>query len=163
MTRRRRIKLICRWAGIVILVLWGMTLVRRLVIAWECTIWGGSGSMTADVVEFDSGLIVYHDNWDINVFDGWSCGVTVDDPYQQTSSASAYLLGQYDAQPGPATPYKRMLIIPAIAPLGLSAVLIGFSFWLRYPKGHCRKCGYDLSGITDQCPECGRAVKEAQP
>ncbi len=29
----------------------------------------------------------------------------------------------------------------------------------RYPKGHCRKCGYNLTGnVSGRCPECGEAI-----
>ncbi len=35
--------------------------------------------------------------------------------------------------------------------------------WLRdrrYPPGHCRKCGYDLTGnVSGICPECGTAIR----
>ncbi|MCH7813714.1 MAG: hypothetical protein IID40_06800 [Planctomycetes bacterium] len=28
-----------------------------------------------------------------------------------------------------------------------------------YPRGHCRRCGYDLTGNeSGLCPECGKAV-----
>jgi hypothetical protein len=31
--------------------------------------------------------------------------------------------------------------------------------WRRGRKGHCRKCGYDLTGnVSGVCPECGEAV-----
>ena len=30
----------------------------------------------------------------------------------------------------------------------------------RHPPGHCRKCGYDLTGnVTGVCSECGTKVK----
>jgi hypothetical protein len=29
----------------------------------------------------------------------------------------------------------------------------------RIPPGHCRKCGYDLTGnVSGTCPECGEKV-----
>ena len=27
----------------------------------------------------------------------------------------------------------------------------------RFPRGHCRRCGYNLKGLTEaRCPECGQ-------
>ena len=32
--------------------------------------------------------------------------------------------------------------------------------WLRYPRGHCQECGYDLTGnVSGRCPECGQDIK----
>jgi hypothetical protein len=29
----------------------------------------------------------------------------------------------------------------------------------RFPRGHCRRCGYDLTGnVSGVCPECGEKV-----
>ncbi len=41
---------------------------------------------------------------------------------------------------------------------------VGYRHWFyprrrRFPPGHCRQCGYDLTGSTSgACPECGERV-----
>ena len=36
----------------------------------------------------------------------------------------------------------------------------------KFPRGHCRRCGYNLTGLTEaRCPECGagfESVREEQ-
>lgn len=53
--------------------------------------------------------------------------------------------------------------LPSYVAIPLWAIAVPFVlgavwfFWRgRRPlPGHCRKCGYDLTGITGPCPECG--------
>jgi len=34
----------------------------------------------------------------------------------------------------------------------------------RIPPGHCRNCGYDLTGnVSGVCPECGMALSSERP
>jgi hypothetical protein len=48
-------------------------------------------------------------------------------------------------------------------PLVCAGVLTAVLWWLdrrRIPPGHCRKCGYDLTGnVSGRCPECGTEVR----
>jgi hypothetical protein len=43
------------------------------------------------------------------------------------------------------------------------AVATGLLWWIdrrRIPSGHCRRCGYNLTGnISGRCPECGTACE----
>ena len=57
----------------------------------------------------------------------------------------------------------RFVFIPLWAFFCLVGVPTAALFWRdrRRPKpGHCRKCGYDLTGnVSGVCPECGRACE----
>ena len=55
---------------------------------------------------------------------------------------------------------SSVVILPLWLFLGLAAVPTSFFWWRSRPRrGHCRKCGYDLTGnVSGRCPECGRAV-----
>ena len=51
-------------------------------------------------------------------------------------------------------------------PLWIPLLLIGAPtviLWRndrRYPPGHCRKCGYNLTGnVSGICPECGTPIQ----
>jgi hypothetical protein len=60
------------------------------------------------------------------------------------------------------------LIVPLWLPLVLVAAPTAFLWWRdrrRIPPGHCRKCGYDLTGnVSGVCPECGeKAVTPSPP
>ncbi len=48
------------------------------------------------------------------------------------------------------------LFVAALGGLALWGNLRGVLGRRRFPAGHCRKCGYDLTGnVSGRCPECG--------
>ncbi len=60
-----------------------------------------------------------------------------------------------------ATMSVRITYLPLWLPLVALAVPTAM-LWYRDrkpPKGHCQKCGYDLTGNeSGRCPECGKAI-----
>ena len=80
-----------------------------------------------------------------------------------------------------APPNRRLTWMPSRAtePLGVVRTWAGNTFlplWIlfvvvtvptfilwrrdrRHPRGHCQRCGYDLTGnVSGRCPECGEAT-----
>ena len=58
-------------------------------------------------------------------------------------------------------PPDWVLAIPLWMPLIAIAIPTAWLWWRdrRHPSGHCRKCGYDLTGnVTGVCSECGFAM-----
>lgn len=60
--------------------------------------------------------------------------------------------------------------LEVVVPLWMVAVLLAIPaalLWWRDrppPTGHCRNCGYDLTGnISGRCPECGEPTPAARP
>ena len=56
----------------------------------------------------------------------------------------------------------RNIIVPLWAPFLLMSAVTAVLFYLdhcRIPPGHCRHCGYDLTGnVSGRCSECGTVV-----
>ncbi len=56
--------------------------------------------------------------------------------------------------------------LPLWMPFLVAAVPTGWLWWCdrrRTPPGHCRKCGYDLTGnVSGVCPECGEKILPEQ-
>ncbi|MCP4250685.1 MAG: hypothetical protein GY778_26895 [bacterium] len=49
--------------------------------------------------------------------------------------------------------YLMMVAVPGVVVAALIARR------RRYPRGHCQRCGYDLTGNeSGRCPECGKLV-----
>jgi hypothetical protein len=54
------------------------------------------------------------------------------------------------------------VVVPLWIPLLIVATPTAILWWRdrrRIPPGHCRKCGYDLTGnVSGVCPECGEGI-----
>ncbi len=60
------------------------------------------------------------------------------------------------------TSNPRGVEVPGWYPLAALAVPTAALWWRdrrRHAPGHCRKCGYDLTGnVSGRCPECGTTI-----
>ena len=55
--------------------------------------------------------------------------------------------------------------LPLIYPFLAAAIptLLVWRFVPKFPRGHCRRCGYNLKGLTEaRCPECGKPFEGRQ-
>ena len=70
-----------------------------------------------------------------------------------------------EQRPGAIRPIMRVAMAPHwfLAALGGVLPALKLARLLRRPRpGHCRRCGYDLTGnISGTCPECGTPSREA--
>src|SRR5262245_24466128 len=64
-----------------------------------------------------------------------------------------------------------LFVFIPLLPISIAVSVLSAFFWWRewlrehrhFPFGHCRRCGYDLTGNTSGvCPECGTAI-DSQP
>jgi hypothetical protein len=47
-----------------------------------------------------------------------------------------------------------------VGPLVIGTAILMWVDRRRYPPGHCRRCGYDLTrNVSGVCPECGTVVR----
>lgn len=63
-----------------------------------------------------------------------------------------------------ATPFSpRVGLLGSFAALVAALTLCWWTVPPVQPLGHCRKCGYNLTGnVSGQCPECGEVGSSAQ-
>ena len=57
-------------------------------------------------------------------------------------------------------PFAHVIVLPLHLPAFLLLAMLAWLLTRKTPlPGHCRKCGYDLTGnISGRCPECATAV-----
>ena len=62
-------------------------------------------------------------------------------------------------------PLPWAVVMPLWIPFVLVAVPTAYLWWRdrrRIPPGHCRNCGYNLTGnVSGTCPECGQTILAA--
>ncbi len=89
---------------------------------------------------------------------GW--GVTLT-PRSIMPGLQGYPWLVYKAEPDSEVSW-RVVSVPLSLPLVVAAIPTAILFYRdrrRIPPGHCRKCGYNLTGnVSGRCPECGTAT-----
>jgi hypothetical protein len=79
-------------------------------------------------------------------------------PYARLDRASIVVdMSQFKLRSG----VVGMIFVPMWMPVAASSVALMVahkgSSGRKHPRtGHCRSCGYDITGITGPCPECGQ-------
>ena len=142
MRRRSRTRRVLKWAGLLVSVL--------LVVAYVVSVWA---TVLCRVGSCDFGLSTGL----LRVSSGLS--------FQSHSRLTAYLheppsiyrISELTVFSG-----ARNDIVPLWALIVLAALPTALLWWLdrrRIPPGHCRKCGYNLTGnVSGRCPECGERI-----
>jgi hypothetical protein len=161
MSRLRRIRGMLKWAGLVVSMFvatacglsmgWGIHYIR-----WDKRVFDLPPSVTLAPV-FLAGL----SNGSIRVYRNaawsqgrpeWSVSVAEGSPRWLPSSRS------YTGAQG----VQFEIEIPLWMPFSIVAIPTAFLWWRdrrRIPPGHCRKCGYNLTGnVSGVCPECGEKM-----
>ena len=73
----------------------------------------------------------------------------------QKNVAPLNWLGGFRTNPGLIEAVLLPLWIPPLA-VAIPTILV-WRFVPKFPRGHCRRCGYNLTGLTEaRCPECGQ-------
>ncbi len=155
--KSRRRRLICRWLGVVILVAWGMSYVRSFGF-----ILNPPGDPSgADRLMADYGRLYIQQNIGGSARTGFHVSVANPPGFLDKLPYMGRLETPLRGEPW------RVTVPPALTVI-VGSCLIGCSFHMpRYkrrpkwfPAGCCQKCGYDITGIDDRCPECGHTIGE---
>ena len=147
MARLRRKRWIFKWAGLF------MSLLVAIALAVS---WGRQWSYLADY-----GLLAAADNCLYLTFQrpDYSCSYCTPRDLLTLEYFTARLDTTQVWRPFMA---RRVIVMPLWMCLVLPVVPTAVLFWRdrrRIPPGHCRACGYNLTGdVSGVCPECGVMV-----
>jgi len=149
MPRRRPIRRILKWTGLVVCVLilsvWGLSL--RWALGYDGVGWSAGFSVGGSWVHIcpqspeNNWRAVTLNQW---FRDSWRWGFRL--PYYRSITSSGTT--------------KTSVEVPLWIPLAIVAIPTAILFYRdrrRIPPGHCEKCGYDLTGNeSGRCSECGQ-------
>ncbi len=143
---RRRLRSIILWTGTTLCVL--ITAAFVLSGWWQVQVPLPDGAFvyirsgTVEAILFDDNI--WHIRW------GWL------ESHEFDLSWGSFRLGSHS--------YTAQVAFPIWLP-GLIVAIPTFLVWRfgpKFPRGHCRRCGYNLKGLTEpRCPECGAGFSEA--
>lgn len=143
--RRQRLLGTLRAATIIVGVLWVVSpwLAFVLSLSMVGSVASANGSVIAILFPEQSYELSALVTWEIGLVDG---------------SGGAFEWSRWECVPFGHR--AGMVAFPAWAPLviGTAACVALRVCRPRLPPGHCKRCGYNLSGaVSDRCPECGEA------
>ncbi len=164
--KRPRIRRVLKWTGLVvcilILLMWGLTTATLKKTLFVVTCRGDTTSLRIDqggVFLFDTFMPTARRGWGVGEYPGpgsgsWSYRFGFQLPRVHRG------LVQDPDWPGP----SWIVYLPLWLPFVVLAIPTAFLFWRdnrrRYSPGHCRSCGYNLTGNeSGVCPECGLKVE----
>jgi hypothetical protein len=142
MRRRRRVRRVAKWVGLVVCVL--------VAVCWVVNFWWNFALMPGDTLVVGAvggGFVV---NW----ISGWN-EQPIEVIIYKNEFGFGWLPEMIISRSGGDTGVPFWLVLSVFVPV------TGVLWWRdrrRIPPGHCR-CGYDLTGnVSGRCPECGQEV-----
>ena len=149
MIRRRRLRTFTLWTGTTLCVLIAVAFV---VSAWW-SVAAGAGRLEIAVSSGACTAVL----WDRTGRDY--------EFRRHSSSLRDWNFWEYVSSLQEPTHFDSLISVPLWLPflfVGLPTLLV-WRFVPRFPRGHCRRCGYDLKGLTEaRCPECGTGFGECE-
>jgi hypothetical protein len=147
-SRRRRIKSACTAAWVLTVALWVLSITRTLSYSrytWRVELGWGSAV-----------LVLAPENCPMTAR-GFAC----EEAFTLGLERMRWwqLLATIWAGPAPRTRICVPLLIPLVV-LTVVTTHLWFRDYRRFQPGHCRKCGYNLTGnVSGRCPECGEQMR----
>src|SRR5262249_769638 len=83
-------------------------------------------------------------------------------PFTRNTAFTGPWAGYYQLIAMPLIPqrvhFAARVALYGLVAFGLVTLIRGIRRWRRRKPGLCKKCGYDLRGSAERCPECGAAI-----
>ena len=147
MSRRRRVRTIALWTGTTLCVLIAAAFVvsawwRVRFPGWP-SIYVASGAGAVTLEDRPRQLLKAHD-YRLARWNGWGLVRSI----RIAEDAGRISIGTYTV--GVSVPLYASFLAVA------TPTLLVWRFVAKFPRGHCRRCGYNLTGLSEaRCPECG--------